>query len=386
MAWRSRLQRELPQKVDRAQSEVPLEVPIRKGVQLPVPRCRKLWGREADLRRIISLLGSETAPPWVGLFAFGGYGNSELARATATQVLARDLLEDAVWLTFREEEFLLLSGHTESGGRKGERRTVEDTMSILAVQLGTNLERVADALQDARYLVVLDNFETAPNPRALLGRLAGMLGRSKVLITSRRRLAAPIIEDVSVEGLSREDTFALLGSEAAARNRRQILDAPEATFERIFRITRGAPLALHLIVAQVAFLEIDRVLAALRGGKGPSKTLYSFLLRKAWAHLAANARSLLIYMGTTGEAAIPRNEFEGAGLSEVPDVDEALLQLAEWSLVEVVEEADTGQLVYDLHPLTRAFVRSDLREEWQGQWENYARHAVRTRLERLRRG
>ncbi len=299
----------------------------------------------------------------------GGLGKTALAMELARRILHLDLFTRIIGESARQE--MLLGGEIV---RLSEATlTFEQLLNSLARQLecwelltlGTaeKQSRLAQLLHQHRCLLLVDNLESSENAQSLVWHLRDLLGQSRAIITSRRKILHDFVFSHSLKGLEFADTLLFLQQDAAARGGIQWQDFSNEKLLAVQTITGGAPLALKLIGSQARLLGLDRALAQLQhvGNK-----LYSFLFRQSWEQLSPTAQRVLIYIGHTTVTDIGWEELLEASLA--PDeyaLIEAIDQLTTASLLDI--RSSSSEVSYTLHPLTRRFVASDLPAIWREQ-------------------
>jgi LuxR family glucitol operon transcriptional activator len=224
---------------------------------------------------------------------------------------------------------------------------------------------VAQLLRQQRYLVLVDNLETAENADALVSHLRNLLGVSRAIVTSRKQVRHDFVQAHALKELAQEDALFFLRKDLEQRKVEQLMHASEEKLVAIYRVTGGAPLALKLVVAQARFLDLDVVLRRLSSA---GSKLYSFIYRQSWEQLSLVAQKILIYIGRTVITTIGWEELATVGM-EIAESEEQLLasidELVAYSLLEVSLAAN--QVRYGTHQLTRQFVNSELPELWREQ-------------------
>lgn len=362
---------------------------IEAGQGLPGSRCRRLVGRTELIDDVVGCLRTPGGPRLILLAALGGFGKTELARYVAERMLDGKEFADAAWLDLRTREFDFTRRAVREVQSTLDPSSVAGLVRWLALRLGCHTTAELTArLRAQPILVVVDNLETFPEEdrELAVSRLHDLIGNgpSRAIITSRFDVAPPYIHRPRVGGLTPAATRELLDLEAGATPRlaalRRLSDDDVAT---IWKVTRGMPFALHLLIGQCQHFDPARVVESLRQTRGedPSdESLFGFLYRQAWEELGPAARALLIYLATATRSGQAEEQLLGlspAGLPlEPPTLSAALVELLRWFLIERAESGEAaGGYSYTLHPLTRAFVLSrDFRPVWE---KDYAEETVR---------
>jgi LuxR family glucitol operon transcriptional activator len=342
------------------------------SANLPAKSYSHLWGRESDLIEVISTLASASDPPIVAISGLGGIGKTALAQEAADRSLSEGLFTGVVWESAKYEEFA--AGEIISLDRSA--LTRESLFDAIGRQLGRSdipklkpdekRAAVRELLRRDRYLIVVDNLETVEDYKTLVLTLRDLLGKSRALLTSRHRLEQiEGVRGISLSGLDRDAAMSLIRAESDERGISAMVTVPDESLHEIHATTGGAPLALKLIVGQVAGgLPLEVILANLREAKGD---IYPFIYRASWEQLSVPAQKILIYIGRTvpATATISYHELTGTEIASGETFQNALNRLIELSLVVPSPGLTSVQTRYGVHPLTRHFVLSDLPKLWQ---------------------
>jgi hypothetical protein len=161
--------------------------------------------------------------------------------------------------------------------------------------------------------------------------------------------------------LSQDDTLAFLRQEAQVRRLDALSQATDRQLHSIFEVVGGNPLALKLVVGQIASLPLSQVLDNLREARGKKiEELYNFIYWQAWAALDNDGRQALLSMPLAQNGAI--DQLIAVSELEPDDLAQALEQLVSFSLVDV--GGDLEQRRYRIHRLTETFLLNEV-IKWQ---------------------
>ncbi|MFE1747616.1 NB-ARC domain-containing protein [Coleofasciculus sp. H7-2] len=336
-----------------------------RGLFIPNPRCRMVWGRESFIQEVLNRLDDPAELSIFSLSGTPGYGKSEAASQIAKQALDRNLFADVLWVTARQSEWV--DGYI-SQEKQFEALTWKKFLNEIAHQLDCPPERVHQRLRAEKLLVVLDNAETA-QVEDILANLVKMLNPSRALITSRHRTKPPYVGLIEIPGLEARWSSKLLDDEAKYNNISVLRQASNEQLYQMHQLSRGAPLALHFLAGRVFHDQaLEPILSELTLASRQVETFYRFCLEAAWQRIDVAAQSILRYMGGV-DATISRAELSKVGKLLDSDLDAALADLRRWYLIEDVQD-ELGNPRYDLHPWVRSSVRGGLVEKWQSSLED----------------
>jgi hypothetical protein len=329
---------------------------------LPPPTHTQLFGADERLAELLERLRALDAHWIVSLDAMGGMGKTALALEAARHLAQTDRFSDIAWVTVKPATYSLEGPQPPSLPAL----TCGQVLDSIAEQLsGDNLtslpmsakrDQVYAALRSHPYLVVLDHLELIMDCGPLPDWLWAMANPSKFLLTSRHWLPSDVGLSVLALGpLSEEDSLALVRHEARLRGLRDVVDASDHALDPILAVTGGNPLALKLVVGQLATLPLSQVLTALQSVRPSADPFYHHLYATSWELLSPPARQLLVRM-----AALPEARGAWADVAAMSGLAGAALRaaLAELTTHSLLQVAGLEQKVYCLHPLTRHFVAS----------------------------
>lgn len=242
-----------------------------------LPVAGPLRGRDADLARLLSLLGAAGHAPIVvrsgasavvvTLWGPGGIGKTSLAVAAAHALRSGG----------SEAIFVPLSGDVE----------LRDVVRSVGAALGASATRAKSPIEGVARLgavlarrgdvvVVLDNAEPCIGAVAeLVVRLRASAPRARLLVTSREPLgiADETIAPVAPLALSAPDGDPRTADAVAlllerARAVRPDFDAPTPVLAELARMTEGIPLAIELCAARLDVLSASELALRLAKGRG----------------------------------------------------------------------------------------------------------------------
>ena len=330
-------------------------------IQTQGTRCRRVWGRDPLIEKILDLLTDLQEVPILSLTGGAGYGKTEVASQIAKIARKRNLFADVLWVKARDTD--LIDGCITNSERN-EVLNWNKFLHEIAHQLDKcPTERVCQRLKEEKRLIVLDNAETS-QVEEIVTNLVEMLNPSRVLLTSRMKTHAPFVGAIEIEGLDRASSYNLLQDEAQCQNIPALLEASLEQLDRVHDLSRGAPLALHFIIGRVLHdRALEPVLLALKDASGDVEKFYEFSLQTAWHRISNSSKNVLYYMGNS-DAGVTWEELLGAEKIEGLDCQQARRELRRWYLIE--DELDAkGNQRYDLHPWVRRSLQGKLVDKWE---------------------
>ena len=336
---------------------------------LEAPTYLELVGVEAHLEKLLAVLTAPEAPWLVSIEGTGGIGKTALADALSRRAIEQGLFTEFGWASAKQIVYRPDVGVQETGRPA---LTVESLIDTLLPQLGipVPLDRPLPEKQLAllRYLkaapalIVVDNLETAADLRALLPFLRQLANPAKILLTSRHSLYDRAdMYSLSLNELSQADTLQFIRREAKLRGMIEPAEAPAESLHRIYKVVGGNPLALKLVIGQIAHLSLPQVLENLREAQGKSvDDLYTFIYWQAWHMLNETAQQVLLVMPLAQGGTI--NQLLALGGLDLSDLLHAIQQLVSLSLVQVIGGLEERR--YTIHRLTETFLLKEA-IQWQ---------------------
>ncbi|GAA3160911.1 BTAD domain-containing putative transcriptional regulator [Planomonospora alba] len=348
-----------------------LDSPVRAGVRFDTT---PLLGRDDDLRRVRSLLAASRV---VSILGPGGLGKTRLAHAVAREAPQPVVhFVELVGVTAPED----LVG--EVGSALGVRDSVIGRRTLTPRQLADIRARIAQQLDPAPTLLVLDNCEHLVEAVAdLVAYLVATTRELRVLTTTRSPLAIAAERVYPLPQLGTGDAVELFRDRATAARPGVRLD--EDDVRAVVARLDGLPLAIELAAAKVRVMspaEIARRLedrfALLRGGDRSAPSRHRTLLAVidwSWNLLGERERRTLRRLSAFPDGFALDAAEEVIGDGALGDITE----LVEQSLLTVVETA--GGVRYRMLETVREFGRMRLEEagETAGAWAAVRAWAVR---------
>lgn len=222
--------------------------------------------------------------------------------------------------------------------------------------LDNRKEIVQMLLSDYHMLLILDNMETLSDTRVI--QFVTELppeNRSKVLLTSRLR-ASQWERPVEVNELDFEEIKEFLRVKSHEKKIDKINNF-ESVVKRVQAASGGLPLAIEWILGQYALTgDMETVLNRV---PAPDSPLLEFSFNTSWNALTRQAQTALAVLSIFDEA--PTLRLWTTALDWPLEIlEKAVIQLIEVTFVFERTDDKTGQKIYNMLPITRAFARNKL--------------------------
>jgi tetratricopeptide (TPR) repeat protein len=334
--------------------------PLPSVVQIPhnLPHRSEFIGREAEKARAHEALRSLRSR-LISIEGIGGIGKTALALEVAYECLqaskaqspisGRMVFEGYIWVT-DEHRRLALNDLLDAIAK------TLDYSGIVQQPLEDKRVSVQKLLQTKPYLLIVDNFETVTDD-GIQNFLLNLPEPSKALITTREKKLTGVWA-ISLSKLERPEAVALIRSEGKRLGLAAVEHAEDELLDRLCLAAGGTPLAIKWALGQIKQRgqSLAMVLAALYEARG---NIFQDMFARSWSLLEDEARQVLLVMPLFAAPAT-RHGIEAASGAYSLVLDNALGQLIEMSLVDVVDEPGLMDLRYGIHPLTRAFAEARL--------------------------
>lgn len=337
---------------------------------IPHKTYSRLVGRSDQLSSILSALQDQTQTPIIAITGMGGIGKTALAREAVELSIRVKAFDNIVWTSAATERFV---------GEEAVKTEVSDfnfsnlldeigyqcgQKDIVTAAMEQKKNSARHLLSNHRLLIVIDNLETVPESNELIDNVFQILGKSKLLITSRHQIRHEAVL-FPLHGLDEDEGIVYLREMSKERNINVVTQADVADLVEIYYATGGAPLAMKLVIGQMVALKMSVVLRTLKQAKMHNQDyeFYRFIFKHSWDLLDSNAKKVLIAMrrfapviGGTEEAVMAVSAMEETSFHS------ALKQLVSMSLIDPLGSIEYRR--YSLHPLTKYFILSDIVKKW----------------------
>lgn len=338
----------------------------------PATPPSRLFGITKKFEQLLALINQPDGNWLLAICGIGGIGKTALAEFLLATVKSSGRFQDIAWVSAKQQEFLPYDGARQIDQPALDEETLVNTLleqlseqSLLARPLPDKIVSLIELVKSKPMLMVVDNLETAVDYEALLPLLRRLTNPSKVLLTSRVQLHGHSdVHNIGLDELGEEDALSFLRYEGEARGLDFVAKAATKHLQSIYGTVGGNPLALKLVVGQLAALPLDQVLESLRAAEGKQvDELYTYIYWQAWHALDEAGRHTLLLMpliahqGGTFDHLLAVSELDAVTLRL------ALAQLVRRSLVEV--RGDIAERRYAIHRLTETFLLNDVLG-WEG--------------------
>jgi len=331
-----------------------------------LPRRTAFFGRDKEMDRVLDALSPEERGWGAVIDGIGGIGKTALGVEAAYHCKERGLFDAFIFVSAKQKRLGPSGIRAEVRAATTLDEFVNETARTLgkpgiAKLVGEDKRRaLLDTLRTTHALLIYDNLETLTKEEqeALADWLRFLPQGNKAMLTSRRRGGEGALW-LRLEKLDWEAARRIIAHEAELDVRlKRKLQPVRARWQELYDATGGSPLALvhtlGLMRVRVT-LDLDGALAMLRRGAARESPLQEFIYQEACKELGTGDEATLSALSFF----VPSATFEALM---------AVVDLSHTALETVLERLDALSLVnrelgeerYSLHPLTRAYVRSEL--------------------------
>jgi hypothetical protein len=333
--------------------------------RLDQPTYTELVGIDEPYTAISEALLDKSEHFIVSIDGLGGLGKTAIVDHIAREILHTIQFDEVAWVTAKQTHLSTRGRLQVESGKPA--LTFLMLIEALSKQFelpnnfgGSQLQKqrlVQKYLRERACLVVIDNLETVADQNALLPELKKWQNPSKFLLTTRHRLIdQPGVYSYSMRELSETAAFQLVRNEAKRTGFDSLAKANDEDIRQIYEMVGGNPLALKLIVGQLRFYSLPRVLTRLAESQHNQSGigLFDYIYQESWESLNDDSKTILLILTQAGETGFTLDHI--VSLTDLPDVrvEQCLEELILISLVDL--KGSFLDRRYSLHRLTEIFL------------------------------
>ncbi len=354
----------LAETLNELEKEARLDWQEQMMTRLEPPSYSALVGIEETYQLLTHALLAENEPFILCLDGLGGLGKTALADYLARQAITTVRFDEIAWVTAKQTHLSTRGRLQIDSGRPA--LTFPMLIDELTTRFdlpqsfnGSQLHKqrvVRHHLQESPCLIVIDNLETVADYAALIPELKKWQNPSKFLITSRLRLLdQPGVFSYSLTELGETAVYQLIRQEARRTGFTDLEKASDEELRQIYQVVGGNPLAIKLIIGQLRYHSLPRVLGRITAKQNESGIgLFDYIYQEAWDSLDEPSQTTLIALTHAGDSGFTLEHLiEVAGLAP-SSIERSIEELLLLSLVDL-----RGTLFdrrYSLHRLTEMFL------------------------------
>jgi tetratricopeptide (TPR) repeat protein len=321
-----------------------------------LPAREQFIGRGAEKARLFE--GLTSSYPVIAVEGLGGMGKTAVAREVAWLCAeSTDRFRAIVW-TEDLDGSLRLNDVLDA---------VADVLGyayLHSMPMPDKEKEVLKHLRSTSCLLIVDNLETVTDQQLIdfITRVPEPL--SKAIVTSRDQQLRTAWA-VTLGRLEPADGLELIRKEASRLGLRGLYEAPAADLRTLYDATGGNPLAIRLGTGQMKAegASLNEIIAELNNAE--DNDLFKVLFARSWDRTLAGDEYARRVLATLALCSGPtsRTALEAGSDVHHTYLRSALMRLIAVSLVDTVDIVGTASRAegrYQLHTLTRAFVRRQL--------------------------
>lgn len=318
-----------------------------------LPAREQFIGRTAEKARLFE--GIRSSYPVIAVEGLGGMGKTALAREVAWLCAESPERFEAIVWTQDRDGVLRLNDVLDS---------IADVLRFTYVHsmpMPDKEKEVDKLLRGTACLLIVDNLESVTDQQLLDFITKIPEPPSKVVVTSREQQLRAAWA-VTLGKLDEADGLDFIRAEAARLGLRGLQHAPVADLHALYAATGGNPLAIRLSTGQMKAGGASLVDVIADLDRAADGDLFTVLFEQSWHRTLADDEYARRVLATLALCSGPTTR---AALEAGSDVHHAYLRsalsrLIAISLVDTAETAPTAASRYQLHTLTRAFMRRRL--------------------------
>lgn len=323
------------------------ELDVVGNVFTNMPPRREGYVQRAALEQELSDKLLDSRNPVITLQGRGGVGKTSLALKVLHDLTGHDDFFAFVWFSARDIDLLPDGPRLVRADILSLEEVARDFHSLMGrgsnSKPATMLTYLTDCLSgqspDGPFIFVLDNFETIRGQTELYTYLNNAVRLpNKVLITTRTR-EFKADYPINVQGMTREEYSRLVTETASRLGIRNLISTVYE--EQLFEESDGHPYITKVLLGEVAKaakpIALKRVVAT-------RETVLDALFERSYAVLSPAAQRVFLTL-CSWRSLVPRIGLEAVLMrpdNEHMDVEQAIAELEQTSLVEEVTSGDSG--------------------------------------------
>ncbi len=330
---------------------------ITRFKKIPNKDYSKFIGREKVYKEVINELKSHHFI--ISIDGIGGVGKSTLALEIAYNVYKQKNFDSVLWFSAKREKFIFsqityIDPEFDNLDNLLERIAYEIKIENYDKFIKDNkIKIILKFLKENSTLLVLDNLETIEISEDFINFLAKINGKSKVLITSRKRLGQ-IERIINLNPFNFDNTKEFVKEEIRARS--YLFPKPQkGSIKTIHNTVDGIPLAIKVLVGWVSSgLPLKQLKHKLKSSK---EGILEFCFQETYNnHLTEEAKLLFCIFSILPDDIID-DDIKACVDLEPEILDASINELINFSLItrNPKSHLDDTSDTYKLLPLTRLF-------------------------------
>ncbi|KAA3648821.1 MAG: hypothetical protein DWQ07_01090 [Chloroflexi bacterium] len=327
--------------------------------RLPSRDYTQLFGNEKHKQLLAVTLLDPDKYHMVALVGMGGIGKTSLADITTREIAPSFHFADIFWLRFPQNNLSEPPSHYFVFNW-----VVSKLASHFQLEEHSDYHQflwVRQYLNQARYLIVIDNLHNETQTPELFKKLEEFAVPSKILLTARVRPAPQsTVFSIMMNEIDLKNATDLLVHQLDAIGQRDKAAQVKEHMPEIYATTGGNPLALKLCAGLLYSLPLPIIIDEMEQRHiRDIHDLYAYIYFELWKGLSENAQILL-------EAMPLADDIHGASLEHIAsvtklpekDVHHAIQELSQASLIE--PRGSIEERRYSIHQLTRGFLLKEI--------------------------
>lgn len=329
------------------------------GVLHNLPPRNEFVGRKDEIDKLHETLLSR--PHLISIDGIGGIGKTSLALEIAHECLVASKnqinkfpkriasFKGFVWVTTKGGDLLLDSVLDEIA------YTLRQIV-VMKQPLKEKKKSTLRILQSTPSLIIIDGYETITDP-AVHDFISDIPEPSKVLITTRFQNINNS-KAISLKGLPEEDALNLIRTHGSGIGLSEIEFSDDLKLILLCKSTGGHPLAIKWILGQIKQRgqTLNSSLEYIEKAEG---NIFDQIFLNSWKLLSRDSQRILRIMPIFITDA-NRRAIEIASHVFGDELDKAIIQLTEMSLITSAKIKSDSEQRFSVHPLTRAFSLAQL--------------------------